>query len=109
MNKAPTSKKLQMDSKHNAYDDNSDGVVTDEELESEKTERAIENADKKESQQRKMAWVAMLSMIIFTLIMLTPLISDDRVNALSSIFSMFYVAQAGVVATFFGVQAYINR
>ena len=102
-------KKLQMDSKYNEYDKNKDGVVDDSELVTEGAARDIENRDKKEDQQRRMAWVAMISMIVFTLALFTPILSDERVNALSSLLSMFYVAQAGVVASFFGAQAYINR
>ena len=96
-------------SKYNEFDDNKDGVVTNDELETEKTERDIKNADKKESQQRRMAWIAMWSMIAFTGVLFTPFISVERVNALSALFSMFYIAQAGVVATFFGSQAYLNK
>jgi len=102
-------KKLQMDSKYNEYDTNKDGIVDDEELAREAAAREAENRDKKEDQQRRMAWIAMLSMIIFTAVLFSPLISAERVAALSDLLSMFYIAQAGVVATFFGAQAYINR
>lgn len=93
----------------NPLDMNKDGTVTDDEIAAEKAEREIRNSDKREAQQRRMAWIAMWSMIAFTGVLFTPLVSVDRVNALSSLFSMFYVAQAGVVATFFGAQAYLNR
>lgn len=102
-------KKLQMDSKYNEYDTNKDGTVDDEELARESAAREADNRDKKEDQQRRMAWIAMLSMIIFTAILFSPLISAERVAALADLLSMFYIAQAGVVATFFGAQAYINR
>jgi len=102
-------KKLQMDSKYNEYDKNKDGVVDDEELARESAAREAENRDKKEDQQRRMAWIAMLSMIGFTAVLFSPIISAERVAALSDLLSMFYIAQAGVVATFFGAQAYINR
>lgn len=102
-------KKLQMNSKYNEYDTNQDGVVDDEEIARENAAREVENRDKKEDQQRRMAWIAMLSMIIFTAILFSPIISAERVAALSDLLSMFYIAQAGVVATFFGAQAYINK
>ena len=54
-----------------------------------------------------MAWVAMLSMVAFTFILFTPFIDVARITALGSVLQMFYVAQAGVVATFFGASAYI--
>ena len=56
-----------------------------------------------------MAWVAMLSMVIFTLILFFPIIDNDRVLALDNLLQMFYIAQAGVVATFFGSSAYMSR
>lgn len=69
----------------------------------------LENRDKKEDQQRRMAWVAMLSMLIFTALLFSPMVSAERVAALSDLLSMFYIAQAGVVASFFGSSAYMSR
>ena len=70
---------------------------------------SIENADKKEDQMRQMAWVAMLSMVCFTAALFVPALSIDRLVALDNILSMFYIAQAGTVATFFGASAYMSR
>ena len=102
-------KKLQMDSKYNEYDSNKDGIVNDVELTTAGTATDLENRDKKEDQQRRMAWMAMISMIVFTVFLFLPVVSNERVEALSDLLSMFYIAQAGVVASFFGAQAYINR
>lgn len=102
-------KKLQMDSKYNEYDSNKDGIVNDVELSAAGTATDLENRDKKEDQQRRMAWMAMISMIVFTVFLFLPVVSNERVEALSDLLSMFYIAQAGVVASFFGAQAYINR
>lgn len=102
-------KKLQMDSKYNEYDSNKDGVVNDVELSNAGVATDLENRDKKEDQQRRMAWIAMISMIVFTVFLFLPIVSTERVEALSDLLSMFYIAQAGIVASFFGAQAYINR
>jgi hypothetical protein len=102
-------KKLQMDSKYNEYDTNKDGVVNDVELSAAGVATDLENRDKKEDQQRRMAWIAMISMIVFTVFLFLPIVSTERVEALSDLLSMFYIAQAGIVASFFGAQAYINR
>ena len=69
----------------------------------------FENKDKKEDQLRQMAWMAMASMVLFTGILFSPLVSIEKLTALGSILQMFYVAQAGVVATFFGASAYISK
>ncbi len=69
----------------------------------------LENRDKKEDQLRQMAWVSMLSMVFITVFLFTPYISVDRVTALDNLLSMFYIAQAGVVASFFGSNAYMSK
>lgn len=81
---------------------------TVEELVMKQAEIELENKDKKEDQQRRMAWVAMISMIVLTAALFLPIISPERIAALSNLISMFYIAQAGIVATFFGAQAYMS-
>ena len=104
-----TPKTLQEDSQLNKFDTDGDGVVSDDELA--KAERIVdlENKDQKEDQLRKMAWVAMLSMVVFTVLLFLPFIGIERLAALDNILSMFYIAQAGVVASFFGSSAYMSR
>ena len=102
-------KQLETNSKFNQYDVDGDGIVSDEELAQAERMIAIENADKKEDQLRQMAWVAMLSMVLFTAALFVPFLSIDRLMALDNILSMFYIAQAGTVATFFGASAYMSR
>ena len=102
-------KTLQEDSQFNKFDTDGDGIVSDDELA--KAERIVdlENKDQKEDQLRKMAWVAMLSMVVFTVLLFLPFIGIERLAALDNILSMFYIAQAGVVASFFGSSAYMSR
>ena len=102
-------KTLQQDSKFDKFDADGDGIVTDEEMAQAERIIQIENADKKEDQLRLMAWVAMLSMVVFTIMLFVPIIDTDRIAALDNLLQMFYIAQAGVVATFFGSTAYMSR
>jgi hypothetical protein len=102
-------KNLESGSKYEQFDMDGDGIVTDEEMAKAEQMIALENADKKEDQLRAMAWVAMLSMVAFTIILFLPVIDTDRVSALDNLLQMFYIAQAGVVATFFGSSAYMSR
>jgi hypothetical protein len=53
--------------------------------------------------------MAMGSMVLFTGILFSPIVDVARITALGSILQMFYIAQAGVVATFFGANAYLSK
>ena len=90
------------------FDLNEDGIVTEEEIQRKERQTELENRDKKEDQQRSMAWIAMLTMIVVTFFLFLPIMPDDRVVALSDLIGLFYIAQAGVVAAFFGSSAYMN-
>lgn len=85
-------------------DDESD----EKELAMKEAEIELENRDKREDQQRRMAWIAMISMIVLTGFLFLPIVSPERIAALADLLSMFYIAQAGIVATFFGSQAYMS-
>jgi hypothetical protein len=102
-------KKLESDSKYNQFDTDGDGVVSDEEMAQAEKILELENRDAKEDQLRQMAWVAMMSMVVFTIVLFLPIIDTDRISALDNLLQMFYIAQAGVVATFFGSSAYMSR
>lgn len=102
-------KKLQDNSQYNQYDVDGDGVVSDEEIARAERLAELENKDRKEDQLRQMAWVAMGSMVFFTIALFLPFLSVERLTALDNLLSMFYIAQAGVVATFFGSSAYMSR
>jgi hypothetical protein len=102
-------KKLQDNSQYNQFDADGDGIVSDEEIAKAERIAEIENKDQKEDQLRQMAWVAMGSMVFFTVALFLPFLSVERLTALDNLLSMFYIAQAGVVATFFGSSAYMSR
>jgi len=102
-------KKLEKDSKWANLDLDGDGTVSDEEIARAKAMVDLENQDKKEDQLRMMAWVAMGSMVAFTAALYTPFVPLERLAAIDNILQMFYIAQAGVVATFFGANAYMSK
>jgi hypothetical protein len=56
-----------------------------------------------------MAWIAMGSMLICTVVIFLPFIPEERIRVIEGIIQTFYIAQAGVVATFFGANAYMTR
>ena len=102
-------KTLQRKSQYNKYDVNRDGEVSDDELSDMEKIEEIERDNRKQAAQRRMAWVAIWSMIIFTIVLFSPLVSDARVNALADLLGLFYIAQAGVVGAFMGVSAWMSR
>jgi len=103
------SKKLEEESKYNKFDLNNDGVVTDDEIAREREMMELELREEKSEAQKRMAWVAMGSMIIFSLGLFTPLVSESRVSALADLLGLFYIAQAGVVGAYMGVSAWMSR
>ena len=102
-------KSLQKNSSYDKYDIDEDGEVSDDELRDMEKIEEIERRNRKQSAQRRMAWVAIWSMIIFNLILFSPLVSDARVNALADLLGLFYIAQAGIVGAFMGVSAWMSR
>tara|TARA_R100001086_G_scaffold235541_1_gene158502 strand:+ start:435 stop:758 length:324 start_codon:yes stop_codon:yes gene_type:complete len=104
-----TPKKLDPHSIYAKYDINDDGTVSDEEMARNKELLELELQEEKCETQKQMAWVAMVSMIIFSILLYTPIISETRVNALGDILGLFYIAQAGVVGAYMGVTAWMSR
>ena len=99
-------KKLQKDSKYNDQDLNGDGVVSDDELDEWKQAEEVKRLNRKQMHQRNMAWVALASMLVFTIVMFTPIVPDERIKLLTDISSLFYLAQAGIVGAFMGFAAF---
>ena len=109
-------KTLQKDSQYNRLDLDNNGTITDKEilLAERKEELAHRkemhlNLDKMQDQQRMMAWVAMGSMVVFVVAMMTPIIDITRVKELSGFLNTFFVSQAAVVSVFMGATAYSKR
>lgn len=69
----------------------------------------LELREEKADAQRRMSWIAITSMIVFTIILFTPIMSDKRVEALADLLGLFYIAQASIVGFYFGAQAYMSR
>ena len=86
-----------------------DGEVSAEDVAAVEKLAEVQRQDRKQQAQRRMAWVAMWSMVVFTVVLFSPVISDSRVSALADLLGLFYIAQAGVVGAFMGMSAWMNR
>lgn len=59
--------------------------------------------------RRRMAWTAMVSMTIYTAVLLTPLIQTDRIKSLENILDMFYIAMASIVGAYMGFATWASK
>tara|TARA_A100000171_G_C2006701_1_gene84413 strand:+ start:171 stop:500 length:330 start_codon:yes stop_codon:yes gene_type:complete len=89
------------------FDVDGDGKITAEEIAMKERMLEVELREEKSSSQKFMAWVAMGMMIVFTVILFTPMMTDSRVEALADLLGLFYIAQTGVVAAYMGATAYM--
>ena len=56
-----------------------------------------------------MAWIALISMLVFTALVFLPIFPDTRIKALADLFSLFYIGMAGVVGAYMGMTAYMSK
>ena len=104
-----TPKRLEKESKYSEFDLENDGIVTDEEI-SRHTEMADQTIrEEKADSQRKMAWVAMVSMCVYALLPIMPFIPESRLSTIASLSDMLFLSQASVIGMFFGATAYMTR
>ena len=103
-------KQLQEESQYNEYDLDGDGVVNDKELEVVTKMHEAEAAEEKADAQRRMAWISMAAMILFTTIVMIPgFIPETRLKLLGDLSALFYIGMAGVVGAYMGMTAYMSR
>ena len=104
-------KKLEKGSAFEKYDVDGDGIVTDEELDMEAKMMRLENEDKKQDAQRNMAWFALGGMLLypFAVVMASLAGLDQAQSTLGSMAPTYFVAVAGIVAAFFGAQAFTKK
>jgi hypothetical protein len=56
-----------------------------------------------------MAWVSLISMVVFTVLVFLPIFPDSRINALADLFGLFYIGMAGVCGAYMGMTAYMSK
>ena len=100
-------KKLQKESIYAEYDEDGDGVVTDEELSHMKEIKETETKLRKNLAQLRMARYTLIGMGVFTVAMF--FVPIERVEALADISNLFYISGAGIVGTYMGTTAYLTK
>lgn len=91
------------------YDLDKNGTVSTDELTNSQSLLELELREEKAEAQKRMSWVSLFAVILVTAIVLSPIVSDSRVEALSSLLSMFYIACASIVGFYFGATAYMSK
>ena len=102
-------KTLEPTSDYAKYDVDGDGVVSDEELAAVAKLEELEMQEEKADAQRRMAWVSLISMLVFTGFVFLPILPDSRIQALADLFVLFYIGMAGVVGAYMGMTAYMSK
>ena len=100
-------KKLQKESIYAEYDEDGDGIVTDEELSHMKEIKETETKLRKNLAQLRMARYTLIGMGVFTVAMF--FVPIERVEALADISNLFYISGAGIVGTYMGTTAYLTK
>ena len=103
------SKKLEKNSKFATLDKNGDGIVSDKEFEMREKLILLENRDKKEDQQRYLVWFSALSVTIFIVVLMTPLLPMERIDHLSGIAEIWVLSNMGVIGSFIGFNQMAKR
>ena len=92
---------------------NGDGHISTEELEMdlEFKRRELEDADARRDAMRRMAWFALMGMLVYPLgIVIADLIGYETTGQLlADIAPTYFVAISALVAAFFGANAYVDK
>ena len=102
-------KTLEPTSDYAKYDVDGDGIVSDEELAAVAKLEELGMQEEKADAQRRMAWVSLISMLVFTGFVFLPIFPDSRIQALADLFGLFYIGMAGVVGAYMGMTAYMSK
>lgn len=110
-------KTLESGSKYNQFDNDGDGVITDDEMaQAEKLlvleqERVrFENEDKKEDAQRNMAWFALAGMLLYpACVVAAEFIGlSNASQILGDMAATYFVSVAAIVAAFYAKEGYVK-
>ena len=91
------------------YDRNKDGKVDQDDLQIAQQISKIEIDKHKDKNQVRLAQTAIASIIVVTLLLFCPAISDSRIAAIGDILDVFYVAQASIIGFYVGANTYLSR
>ena len=95
---------------HHPADTNGDGKVTkaEEQMYLEFKRKELEDADAMRDAQRKMTWFALGGLLLYPFAVVIAMLAglDSAGKILGDMAATYFVAVTGIVAAFFGSQAY---
>ena len=95
---------------HHPADTNGDGKVTkaEDQMYLEFKRKELEDADAMRDAQRKMTWFALGGLLLYPFAVVIAMLAglDSAGKILGDMAATYFVAVAGIVAAFFGSQAY---
>lgn len=99
---------LSKDEYKRTYDLDNDGHITDDEIRRVKEMVDSTNKDQRADSQRNMTWIGIIGMAVypFMVIYASRQGFESAVTVLGDMASTYFVSVAGIVATFFGSEAY---
>ena len=102
-------KKLEPKSRYAQYDLDGDGTVSDEELARNQELVEIELREEEADSQRRMAWVSLSSMVVYSILPLLSFVPESRLSTLAALSDMLFLSQASIVGLYFGATAYMAK
>lgn len=98
-------KKLHIDAVLSRVD--KDGEVSSNDIALGKELLEMELREEKAESHKRMAWLSMIAMVAFPLLLLA--LPENKAETLVGISSMYYVSLASIVGMFFGASAYMSK
>ncbi len=104
-------KKLEDGSEYAEYDADGDGIVSDDELETSQQLQELRLQHERADAQRAMSWFALWGMLLYpSLVVASELFGlNQAASILGDMAAVYFVSVAGILAAFFGAQAWSNR
>jgi hypothetical protein len=104
-------KVFQENSTYNQFDRDGDGIINDEELTKSELILNIENEDKRQDAQRRMAWFALFGMLLypFAVVLADYINLNNASKILGDMAPTYFVSVAAIVMAFYGTQAFISK
>ena len=83
-------------------DRDGDGIITAEEVQ-------VADQHQKATIQSRITVASFIVMVLLACVLLSGLVPDSRIQALSGLISTLFVALAGIIGAYYGMQAWMSR